>query len=213
MPTPLRGTVARLAIASSLTLGLLAAAPAANAAPAPVPAAPTTVTSPPVTPTAPDAPVSSGDTERTALTAAQQRKLRKIARKAKAEKKAAKKAAKRRAHLGGRVMAAAASRTGARYVYGGTGPWAFDCSGFTRWVYQRAGKSLPRTSGAQAAAVRRIPRAAARPGDLVFFTNGSRVYHVGIYAGGNSLVHSSRPGVPVGRGQIWTNQVFFGTVR
>jgi len=112
-----------------------------------------------------------------------------------------------------KALRAAASRRGSAYVYGGTGPTRFDCSGLTRWAYARAGKSLPRTSSAQAGAVRRVSRAAAKPGDLVFFTSGGRVYHVGIYAGRNQLWHASRPGVPVGKAAIWTRSVFFGKVR
>ncbi len=112
-----------------------------------------------------------------------------------------------------KALKAAASRRGSAYAYGGTGPRRFDCSGLTRWAYARAGKKLPRTSSAQAGAVRRVSRAAAKPGDLVFFHNGGRVYHVGVYAGRNQLWHASRPGVPVGKARIWTKSVFFGKVR
>lgn len=114
---------------------------------------------------------------------------------------------------GTRVLRAAESRRGSAYVYGASGPRAFDCSGLTQWAYRQAGKRIPRTSGAQAASTRRVTRRAARPGDLVFFHSGGRVYHVGIYAGGNSVIHASRPGVPVGRARIWTSSIFFGRVR
>jgi len=119
----------------------------------------------------------------------------------------AKKAAKR----GERVLAAARSRAGKPYVYGAAGPNAFDCSGLVQWVYRRVGERLPRTSGAQAGATRRIR--SPQLGDLVFFTSGGRVYHVGIYAGNRTIWHASRPGVPVRRDRIWTGAVFYGRVR
>lgn len=113
-----------------------------------------------------------------------------------------------------RVVGVAAAQTGDPYVYGAAGPNAFDCSGLTSFAYRvGAGKRLPHSSSAQRAMTARISRAAARPGDLVFFHSGSGVYHVGIFAGGNSLIHSSKPGVPVSRSQIWTSAVSFGRVR
>lgn len=111
---------------------------------------------------------------------------------------------------GKRLIKIAASERGTPYRYGGTTPRGFDCSGFTRWVYARAGKRLPRTSAAQAAATRNIPRRAARPGDLIFFHSGGRVYHVGIYAGGGRLWHSPRPGQGVRLDRIWSGAHFFG---
>jgi cell wall-associated NlpC family hydrolase len=111
---------------------------------------------------------------------------------------------------GERVVKIAASERGTPYRYGGTSPRGFDCSGFTQWVYARAGKRLPRTSAAQAAATRNIPRRAARRGDLVFFHSGGRVYHVGIYAGHGRLWHSPRPGQGVRLERIWTGAHFFG---
>lgn len=117
----------------------------------------------------------------------------------------------KRKRFGNRVVAAARSRAGSPYRYGATGPRAFDCSGLTQWAFRKAGKHLPRTSRAQAGAVRRVRH--PRRGDLVFFHNGGRVYHVGIYAGRHSLWHSSRPGTPVRRSKIWTNSVFYGRVR
>lgn len=204
MTSSFKGAVARVATApvlvAALTFGALGAAPAAHAADA----VPTSTTS--VTPTAPTT------TAPAPLTPAQKKAAAKK-RKALAKKRARKRAALRLKKRTKKVLSAARSRTGARYVYGGTGPWAFDCSGFTGWVYKKAGKKLPRTSRDQVGATKRLSRAAARPGDLVFFHRGGRVYHVGIYAGGNSLYHASRPGTPVGKGKIWTSSVFFGRVR
>lgn len=122
--------------------------------------------------------------------------------------------AARRPVAPGRVMGVAAAQAGDRYVYGAVGPNAFDCSGLTSFVYRvAAGRILPHSSAAQAGVTQRITRAAARPGDLVFFHGPSGIYHVGIFAGGNSLIHASKPGVPVGRAQIWSSAVSFGRVR
>ncbi|MFC5729109.1 MULTISPECIES: C40 family peptidase [Nocardioides] len=110
-----------------------------------------------------------------------------------------------------RIVAAARSRAGRPYAYGAAGPNAFDCSGLTQWVFRRVGKRLPRTSDAQAGAVRHVRH--PRRGDLVFFHNGGDVYHVGIYAGDHRLWHASRPGTPVRKDRIWTGSVFYGRVR
>ena len=111
-------------------------------------------------------------------------------------------------------MGVAAAQTGDPYVYGAAGPNAFDCSGLTSFVYRvAAGKSLPHSSSAQKGATQSISRAAARPGDLVFFHGSGGIYHVGIFAGGNSLIHASKPGTPVSRARIWTSAVSFGRVR
>jgi len=129
-------------------------------------------------------------------------------KKAGAKAKKKKKAKKRGLPLRRRALLKARSRTGAPYVYGGNGPRAFDCSGLTRWSYAKVGKYLPRTSSAQAGAVKRIR--SPKRGDLVFFHNRGRVYHVGLYAGKNRVFHASRPGKPVGQERIWTSSVFFG---
>jgi peptidoglycan DL-endopeptidase CwlO len=111
-----------------------------------------------------------------------------------------------------RVLREAAKLKGTPYRYGGTTPRGFDCSGYTGYVYKKAGKSLPRTSRAQYSVTKHISRSAAKPGDLVFFKSGGSVYHVGIYAGSNMLWHSSRPGRPVAKAKIWTSSVAFGRV-
>lgn len=79
---------------------------------------------------------------------------------------------------------------GTPYVYGGTTPSGFDCSGFTRYVYAKNGISLPRTSRAQRAAVKYTNN--PQPGDLVFFNvGGGAITHVAIYAGNGMLVHAA----------------------
>jgi len=110
-----------------------------------------------------------------------------------------------------RVLKEAAKLRGTPYRYGGTTTRGFDCSGYTGYVYKKAGKKLPRTSRQQYRATKHLSRKAARPGDLVFFkSGGGSVYHVGIYAGGNMLWQASRPGRPVAKSKIWSSNVAFG---
>ena len=111
-----------------------------------------------------------------------------------------------------RVIEISRSKRGAPYRYGAAGPRAFDCSGFTMWVYRKAGRRIPRTSSSQARAAHRIRARDRRRGDLVFFTSGRRVYHVGIYAGRGAIWHSPRPGQRVRRERIWTRAHFYGRI-
>jgi peptidoglycan DL-endopeptidase CwlO len=111
-----------------------------------------------------------------------------------------------------RVMATGNSLKGVPYRRGGATPRGFDCSGFTSYVYRKAGISLPHSATAQMHRARRISRSQARPGDLVFFRGGRGAYHVGIYAGNNRTLHSPRPGGRVGTVHIWSRNVSFGRV-
>ncbi|MFF7728401.1 NlpC/P60 family protein [Streptomyces sp. NPDC008001] len=94
-----------------------------------------------------------------------------------------------------RAVAFAYSALGKPYVWGATGPAAFDCSGLTQAAWQAAGVSLPRTTYTQINAGRRISRSALAPGDLVFFYSG--ISHVGLYIGGGKMIHAPHPGAPV----------------
>ncbi|MGH3167436.1 MAG: C40 family peptidase [Trebonia sp.] len=84
---------------------------------------------------------------------------------------------------------------GAPYVYGGTTPAGFDCSGLTRYAYHHFGKHIARTAEAQFREFRRIGKSRVRGGDLVFFhvssDPGSYVYHVGVYERGSDMVAAS----------------------
>jgi cell wall-associated NlpC family hydrolase len=111
------------------------------------------------------------------------------------------------------VMHVAASKKGAPYRYGASGPRAFDCSGYTKWVFAKVGKRIPRTSRAQARFAHHIRRSQRRTGDLVFFANHGRVYHVAIYAGRNTIWHAPRPGQRVHRERLWTSRVSYGRIR
>ncbi|MFC9293982.1 C40 family peptidase [Streptomyces sp. NPDC057011] len=107
-----------------------------------------------------------------------------------------------------KAVAIAASKKGAPYVYGATGPSAFDCSGLTLYAFRKAGRALPRTADAQYENTLHIPRTERAPGDLVFFPKGSAIGHVGIYAGHDKIWHAPKPGTRVRLERIWT-----GTVR
>lgn len=87
------------------------------------------------------------------------------------------------------------SKLGSPYVWGATGPSAFDCSGLVQAAYRAAGISLPRTTYAQIGAGRRVPRSELRPGDLVFFYSG--ISHVGLYIGDGRMIHAPNPSAPV----------------
>jgi cell wall-associated NlpC family hydrolase len=84
---------------------------------------------------------------------------------------------------------------GLPYVWGATGPNAYDCSGLTQAAWRSAGVSLPRTTYTQVNAGTRVPESQLRPGDLVFFYSG--LSHVGLYIGGGKMIHAPHPGAPV----------------
>lgn len=111
----------------------------------------------------------------------------------------------------GDVLAEAAKHRGKAYRYGATGPANFDCSGYTGYVFRQVGISLPRTSGAQRAALPRVPNSEKRPGDLIFTHDGrGRVYHVGIYAGDEMIWHSPRTGDVVKHSRIFSRNYTVG---
>lgn len=82
---------------------------------------------------------------------------------------------------------------GTRYVYGGTRPGGFDCSGFTGYLYAKQGVSLNRSAADQLSDGIIVPRESMQVGDLVFFREGSRklATHVGMYVGNNQIIHAS----------------------
>ena len=113
---------------------------------------------------------------------------------------------------GSSVLAVAARYVGTPYVYGGTSPHGFDCSGYVGYVYRQLGISLPRTANQQLGATRRISRSQARAGDLVFFLSAQRAYHVGIYAGHGMMYDAPHTGSSVGKRKIWDAAAVFGRV-
>ncbi|MFC8079010.1 C40 family peptidase [Streptomyces sp. NPDC057307] len=111
-----------------------------------------------------------------------------------------------------KALDVAASKKGAPYKYGASGPHRFDCSGLTLFSYKKAGKKLPRTAQQQYNRTRHIAASSRKQGDLVFFHSGSSVYHVGIYAGGGKMWHSPKSGQVVRLQRIWSKSVWYGRV-
>ncbi|PID97503.1 MAG: hypothetical protein CSA82_03720 [Actinobacteria bacterium] len=105
---------------------------------------------------------------------------------------------------GGDIVSIAMSLLGIPYVYGGSTPAGFDCSGFTQYVYGMAGISIPRTSGAQGYAGTFVSAAEARPGDLVWHAYG----HVGIYAGDGMVIEATTPGDVTQIQPLWGSPQF-----
>ncbi len=109
-----------------------------------------------------------------------------------------------------KVLAEAKKHQGARYVFGAAGPNTFDCSGFTQYVYRKAGKSIPRTASQQRRYLHVISKSQLKAGDLVFVRLGSGASHAAIYAGGGKWWEASRPGKPLGLDNAWTTNVSYG---
>lgn len=112
-----------------------------------------------------------------------------------------------------RVLAYAASLRGRPYRYGASGPSSFDCSGYTRFVFAHSvGRDLIHSSASQYAHSLKIAKSAIRPGDLVFYTSGGRVYHVGIYAGAGLIWDAPHTGQTVRLEHISTSSWVAGRV-
>jgi cell wall-associated NlpC family hydrolase len=112
-----------------------------------------------------------------------------------------------------RAVAFARAALGKPYVYGATGPGAYDCSGLTQAAWRAAGVSIPRTSQAQWAGLARVAPSAVQPGDLVVY-NGAR--HVALYIGNGQIIEAPRPGKVVQTAPWrsgWYASHFTGVVR
>src|SRR3954466_6498618 len=99
-----------------------------------------------------------------------------------------------RVPLGNKVVKYAKHFLGVPYVWGGSTPRGFDCSGFVRYVYAHFGVALPHSSYAQFGDGRRVSRRSLRPGDLLFF---DAVGHVGLYIGNGRFIHAPHTGTRV----------------
>ena len=80
-----------------------------------------------------------------------------------------------------------------KYVWGGESPSGFDCSGMMQFIYRHAGVRLPRTAAEQYKALSPVGNDELQPGDLVFFSNGKRIFHVGLYIGNGRMFHAANP--------------------
>jgi cell wall-associated NlpC family hydrolase len=116
-----------------------------------------------------------------------------------------------------RAASVALHQVGDPYRYGAAGPRAFDCSGLMQYSFRKAGIRLPRTSSAQGRRAHHIAKSRLRRGDLMFFHQGGRVYHVAMFLnwsrGHAVMVHSPSPGKRVQRARPWTTHWFAGTLR
>ncbi|USS87745.1 NlpC/P60 family protein [Fructilactobacillus hinvesii] len=111
------------------------------------------------------------------------------------------------------VLSTGQQHVGTSYAWGGSNPGGFDCSGFTQYVYGQNGVSLPRTAAAQAAAAQPISASEAQAGDLVFFNDGSGIYHVGIYQGNGQMLDAQNRGVISGDSiSYFPGQVTYGRI-
>ena len=95
----------------------------------------------------------------------------------------------------GAAIQAALAQVGDPYVWSGTGPDGFDCSGLTMYAYGAAGVVLPHSSRAQSEMGVQVARSELQPGDLVFFY--TPISHVGLYIGNGMMVHARTYGQPV----------------
>ena len=115
-----------------------------------------------------------------------------------------------------RLTSYALRYSGTPYVFGGTTPSGFDCSGYVRYVFAQLGISLPRTADAQYERGRSVGYSNLRPGDLVFFeTYEPGPSHVGIFLGNGQFAHaSSSQGVRVdSRGSSYYANRYIGARR
>lgn len=109
------------------------------------------------------------------------------------------------ANANGSAIVEIASRyVGSPYLWGGTTPEGFDCSGFTSYVFAQLGITLPRTSAEQRYAGTVVPADQAMPGDLIW-----KPGHIAIYAGGNLQVDSPQPGGTVQIREIYQSNPIF----
>ena len=116
------------------------------------------------------------------------------------------------------ILEFASQFVGNPYVWGGTSLTdGADCSGFVQSIYAQYGYDLPRVAEDQAYYGTQIPVDEAQPGDLIFYSNGSEIYHVVMYAGDGKTVEAanSRAGIIVGNvntaNAVWATRVLDDT--
>ncbi len=125
------------------------------------------------------------------------------------KKAAAKKAAKQE-----RVIKTAKKYLGVAYVYGGSTPAGFDCSGFTMYVYNKLGISLTHNAQAQYSQGTHVSKDNLEVGDLVFFgSSTSSISHVGIYVGNGKYIHSPQTGDVVSIDKLSDRSNYVGACR
>lgn len=125
-------------------------------------------------------------------------------RRAAAASRSATRTAVPQAVAGNAVLEIASRYVGVPYVYGGSTPAGFDCSGFVSYVYAQLGISLPHSSEAYPGMGTHVSRADARPGDIIWSPG-----HVAIYAGGNTQIDAATPGTTIQFRSIWQSSPVF----
>lgn len=102
-------------------------------------------------------------------------------------------ALKRPGSLADEIIANAKKYIGVPYLWGGTTPSGFDCSGYVQYIFRQSGITLPRTTTEQYKVGTYVSKANLQPGDLVFLQNTYRegISHVGIYIGNGKMIHAS----------------------
>lgn len=115
-----------------------------------------------------------------------------------------------------KILSTAQNYLGTPYQWGGSTPSAFDCSGFTQYVFAKNGINLPRVSRDQYNIGAPVTFNALQPGDLVFFslTNNGKVSHVGIYKGDNQFISAtSSKGVIISSFSPYWKNAYVGAKR
>ena len=96
---------------------------------------------------------------------------------------------------GVQIVSYARALIGNPYHYGGNTPAGFDCSGLVQYAYHQAGIAIPRTTRQQLKLSTAVSPSQRLPGDIIFFhLDGRKVSHVGLYVGGNSMIHAPSGG-------------------
>jgi cell wall-associated NlpC family hydrolase len=110
----------------------------------------------------------------------------------------------------GNAVNYAEEQLGKPYLWGGTGPSAYDCSGLVMMAYESAGVAIPRTSQEQWKLLPHVPASKVLPGDLVFFAGGDGTVkapgHVGLVVGKHTMIEAYAPGTPIRVSQFGTPQ-------
>ncbi|MCY9744035.1 NlpC/P60 family protein [Paenibacillus larvae] len=107
------------------------------------------------------------------------------------------------------IVSKATRQIGVPYLWGGTSPNGFDCSGLVTYIFKQQGINLPRTSSGMYG----VGTSVSNPeqGDLVFFADGGKVFHVGIYVGGNQFISATDDGVKIDSlGNRYWNKFYIG---
>lgn len=116
------------------------------------------------------------------------------------------------------ALAYAQGQLGKPYIWGGTGPEGYDCSGLMLMAYRQAGIELPRTSEYQWSAGPHLTQGQLQPGDLVFYNPGEDGLpglpgHVGIYLGNGMMLHAPHPGDVVRVAPVNDGDTYLGAIR